>query len=87
MGNWSTHSSLLFEAIIMGATEADVDSHRSEAGVAAGVSTPKTVGIVRISKSFELLASCYNHQPHQGPQTEAQIIAGYRVAEQTCRND
>lgn len=61
----------------------------SEVGDAAGVSNPKTVG----AEEFVNLLNCWpcatttNPTKGHSHRLEAQIIAGYRVAEQTCRND
>jgi hypothetical protein len=60
----------------------------SEDGVAAaGMSSPKTVEV----EVFKYLLNCWpcatTTNPTKGHRLEAQIIAGYRVAKQTCCND
>jgi hypothetical protein len=59
----------------------------SEVGDAAGVSTPKTVGAVEFSNLLNCWPCATTTNPTKGHRLEAQIIAGYRVAEQTCRNE
>ncbi len=56
----------------------------AEAGVAAGVSTPKTAGIVELTYLLNCSPRATTTNPTKGHRLKAQIIAGYQVAEQTC---